>query len=293
MDHAFMRFLPLILAFSAACASKQSPAPSCHTPVMVIEPAVLSEPPPDPPATPPPPAKPAPAVVLVQGAASPDPALPYPITKIVAPTKDEVISAANAANFEVKLDVKNWPTAPGSSHVHLILDNHPYKPLYDWTALTKLSELTDGQPLSEGEHILVAFPGRANHESVKTKNALAIVEFSVGKKGSDRDDVRKPRLIYSRPKGIYKGEMANHVLIDFQLLNAALAPKKDHVKIEVAGPGISQPLTATAEQFGAPYYLDNLQSGDYTVTLTLLGPDGQQVPGDWNKTRRVIQIVRD
>jgi hypothetical protein len=237
---------------------------------------------------------PAPPVQLTQGTASPDPAPPTPTVKITAPTKNQVIPAAKAADFEVKLDVKNWKTAQGDQHVHLILDARPYKPIYDTKAPVKLSELTGGEPISEGEHVLVAFPSRANHESVKTPGALFITEFWVGKKGGKTDvtqDITKPTLVYSRPKGEYKGDMANHVLVDFQLVNDKLAPGKDHVHISVSGPGIDGEKTADATTFGPPFYLDNLQDGTYEVKLELLGSDGKVLPGSWNTTSRKITIA--
>ena len=241
--------------------------------------------------TPPPPAPPPPALVL--GAASEDPT-PAPTVKITAPTQGQVIPKDKAADFVVKLDVKNWQTAPGAQHVHLILDNHPYKPIYDTKAPVKLSELMGGDPINEGEHILVAFPSRANHESVKTKDALAIMSFWVGKKGEKPSDVKKqPMLIYSRPKGDYKGLMASHVIVDWQLANVTLGEGKDHVHITVLGPGIPDKLEAKAEKFGPPYFLDNLQNGTYTVKLELMsgsGADMKLIPGPWNSTTRTIRI---
>jgi hypothetical protein len=210
---------------------------------------------------------------------------------ITAPTKGQVIAEAKAADFEVKLDVKNWKTAPGDAHVHLILDHRPYKPIYDTKSPVKLSELTGGEALEEGQHVLVAFPSRANHESVKTKGALTIVEFWVGKKGDKKQDIAKPMVIYSRPKGEYKGDMANHVLVDFQIANATLAPGKDHVHIAVTGPGIDGEKTADATKFGPPYYIDNLQDGSYTVKLDLLGGDDKPVAGSWNSTTRSFTVA--
>jgi hypothetical protein len=247
--------------------------------------------------SPPPPASasaappPAPPPTLAQGEASPDPAPPLPTVKILAPAREQVIPTAKAADFVVKLDVKNWKTATGSSHVHLILDDKPYKPIFDTKAPVKLSDLPGGDALAEGQHILVAFPSRANHESVKTAGALAITEFWVGKKDVKSQEVSKALLVYSRPKGEYKGDMANHVVVDFQLANDKLSAGGDHVHIAVTGPGIDGEKTADATQFGPPFYLDNLQDGSYTVKLDLLGADGKNLPGSWSSATRTITIA--
>ncbi len=241
-------------------------------------------------AAPPPPA--APPVLLVQGTASPDPVAPLPIVKIAAPTSGQIVAADHAGDFQVKLDVKNWQTATGSSHVHLVLDNKPYKPIYDTKAAIKLSDLSP-DPLTEGEHTLVAFASRMNHESVKTKDAMAMLSFFVGKKGDVKTDLKKPMLIYSRPKGEYKGDNASHLLVDFQLANVTLAEGKENVHFTVTGPGIDKALEAKVEKFGAPYYLDNLQNGQYTVKAELDGADGKMLPGPWNATTRTITINRD
>ncbi len=242
--------------------------------------------------TPPTPAPPPPALVL--GAASDNPS-PLPTVKFTAPTSGQVIPKDHAGDFVVKLDVKNWQTAMGSSHVHLILDNHPYKPIYDPKAPVKLSELLGGDPLNEGEHVIVAFPSRGNHESVKTKDAMTMLTFWVGKKGTPAIDLKKPMLIYSRPKGDYKGLQASHVLVDFQVANVTLAEGKEHVHITVTGPGIPDKLEAKAEKFGPPYFLDNLQNGSYTVKCELMsgGADMKVIPGAWNSTTRTIRIDRD
>ncbi len=237
---------------------------------------------------------PAPPVQLSPGTGSPDPAAPTPTVKITAPTKDQVIPTAKAADFEVKLDIKNWKIAPGDQHVHLILDGHPYKPIFDPKAPVKLSDLTGGDPLADGQHVMVAFPSRANHESVKTPGALFVTEFWVGKKGGKADvtqDITKAMLVYSRPKGEYKGDMANHVLVDFQLVNDKLAADKDHVHISVTGPGIDGEKSADATTFGPPFYLDNLQDGSYEVKLELQGSDGKPLPGSWNTASRKFTVA--
>jgi hypothetical protein len=286
--------LPAALALYACGGGNENlppPPPPPAPPPAASSVAVTPPPPPSASAEPAPAPPPAPPVDLVQGAASPDPTPPLPTVRIAAPYSGQVVPSAKAASLEVKLDVKNWKTAQGDAHVHLILDDKPYKAIYDTKAPVKLSELAGGDALADGQHILVAFPSRANHESVKTKGALAITEFWVGKRGPRAQDPTKPMLIYSRPKGEYKGDMASHVLVDFQLANAKLEPNKDHVHITVTGPGIDGEKTADATQFGPPFYLDNLQDGSYTVKLELLGGDGKVLPGSWNSVTRQFSVA--
>lgn len=288
--------LPLGLAAAVfACGGPDNlPPPPPPPPVPSTDAATtVSTVAPPPPSTPP--KAPAPPVTLTLGAASPD-VTPLPTVAVTAPSKEQVIASDKAADFTVKLDVKNWQTAMGSQHVHLIMDNHPYKPIYDTKKPVKLSELMGGDPINEGEHVIVAFPSRANHESVKTKGALAVMSFWVGKKDKPTIDLKKPMLIYSRPKGDYKGMQASHVLVDFYLDNETLAAGKDHVHITVLGPGIADKLEAKAEKFGPPYFLDNLQDGTYTVKLELMsgsGADMKLIPGPWNSTTRTIRIDRE
>jgi hypothetical protein len=214
--------------------------------------------------------------------------------KIAAPTAEQVIKKDKAADFAIKLDVKNWQTATGSSHVHLILDARPYKAIYDPKQPVKISELTGGEPLTEGQHVLVAFPSRTNHESVKTAGALAVTEFWVEKKGAKTVDIKKPMLVYSRPKGDYNGEMANHVIVDFQLVNTKLGEGKEAVQITAKGPGIDGELSSKVSKFGPPLFLDNLQNGTYSVKAELLAADGKPVEnGGWNATSRDIKVDRN
>jgi hypothetical protein len=282
--------LPLVTACVAACGGGNDnlppppppPPPTQTTPLPPPVEATADAAPPAPP--------PAPPVTLLPGTSSPDPTGAVPTIHFISPTPAQRIADDKVGDFAIKLDVKNWQTAAGSSHDHLILDGRPYKRVNDPKQPVTLSELLKGDTLAEGQHVLVAFPSRANHESVKTKGAVAVTEFYVGKSKDHPVDLKAPMLIYSRPTGEYKGEAANHVLLDFQLVNDTLADGKDHVHVSVTGPGISTPLTADATKFGAPYYLDNLQNGSYTVKLDLLKGDGSPVPGPWNTATRSITI---
>jgi hypothetical protein len=216
-----------------------------------------------------------------------------PKVTIKSPAAEQVVAADKAKDFEVKLDVKEWPTELGGPHVHLILDNKPYKPIYDPKTAAKLSELLGGDAPAEGEHLLIAFPSRMNHESVKAQGALAMVHFWVGKKGKSEWKAKDPMLIYSRPKGAYNASKADHVLVDWYLANAELGDGKFSLKANVTGPGLEGDGRSLKITEWKPYALDNLRNGDYKISLELDDKDGKAVPGAWNATTRTITINRD
>lgn len=227
-----------------------------------------------------------PPATLILGDASAAPAV-APSVRIESPAANAHV----AADASVVLNVSNWATAEGAAHVHLILDNQPYKPIYNTAAPVPLRDLNGGKDLSPGPHVLVAFASRANHESVKQGGALAVTAFVVGTTPATAE-APKAFLIYSRPKGTYAGPQANHVLVDFQLAGVSLGEKASSVAIEVRGDKLATPLRARATQFGRPYYLENLPSGTYELELQLLDISAKPVDGAWNKTLRTIVIDR-
>ena len=83
------------------------------------------------------------------------------------------------------------------------------------------------------------------------------------------------------------------MLIDFQVANVVLAEGKEHVHITVTGPGIDRALEAKAEKFGPPFYLDNLQNGDYVIKTELMTGDMKPIAGPWNSTTRTIKVNHD
>lgn len=233
------------------------------------------------------------APLEIRAAAPPPDPEPLPAVTISSPRANESVPAARAADFEVKLAVKDWPVAKGGPHVHLILDDKPYHAVYEPAAKVKLSELSGGQPIAEGEHVLFAFPSRETHISVKPsggKKPYAAVVFWVGKAGTATWKPTDPTLIYSRPKGEYSGADAEKVALDFYLLNAELGEGKHSVRATVT-PASGMPATVVAKSL-APYDLVNLPHGVAKVKLELLDKDGNLMPGRFNSTERSITLVR-
>jgi hypothetical protein len=279
-----------ILAFSLAIAAgplallacgEEAPAPKNPTTVTVTPPAsssvaVTPSAAPSPSVTTPPPPPPPPAPVVNDVPNSEDPKV-APIVKITAPAMNASIDPKKAADFVVKLDVKNWDLKEGK-HVHLILDNGAYFRVNaeELKAGIKLSALPGGADLKEGQHFLAAFPGRHHHESVKTKGAITVSTFWIGKAAKVATiDLKKPFVIYSRPKGSNNGDMGKAVFVDFALWGTAL-DKGEKVTYTITGATLTAPVSGEFVKW-APKSVLNLQKGDYELKLQLVDKDGKAV----------------
>ncbi len=228
----------------------------------------------------------APPAPVVEDMKPSDDPKPLPTVKFTAPKNDSSVGdVSKAKDFEVKLDVKDWATVEKGPHVHLILDDYPYKAIYDTKKPVKVSELLPaGAELKDGEHTLVAFPSRATHESVKGAGAQQVVTFWVGKKGKSAFDAKKPHVVYSRPKGKYDGPAAKDLLLDVYLFGTKL-DKGEKVKFTIASPSLQAALTGEFTTW-APKIVKNLPKGDYEVTVELLDKDGKAIEGPLTKTTR-------
>lgn len=202
---------------------------------------------------------------------------PLPSLKISSPKEGEVLATGDVA---VTFDLQNYEVAPSAQHVHLILDNEPYQPVYDASKPFVLKNL------APGSHTLRAFPSRAWHESIKNPEAFAFVNFAVKKADNARKiDPTAPLLTYSRPKGVYEGAAADHILMDFWLRNAELSPTGYKVRYTLDG-------TSTVLTEWLPVFFDNLAAGKHTLKLELLDPAGKVVPGAYNTTTREFTVKR-
>jgi hypothetical protein len=218
-----------------------------------------------------------------------------PHVAISAPSMDAALAADKAKDVDVRLAVSGWDTQKDGAHVHLILDNRPYKRIDDPKLPIKLGDLLEpGESLAEGEHVLVAFASRMNHESVKMPGAFAATRFWVGKTGTPAWKPTDPMLVYSRPKGTYNGSKADHLLVDFYLANVELPPKGIYkVKATISGPGFGEGGRTVVIDQWRPYYVDYARSGDYQVELTLVNAKEEPVEGPWNHTERTITVNRE
>ncbi|WP_296635565.1 hypothetical protein [Polaribacter sp.] len=161
-------------------------------------------------------------------------------------------------------------------HIHFILNNQPYSAHYT-PNFTK--------ELPSGTHHLVAFLSRSYHESVKNKNSVVFKKFEVGENPKDTIgiDVSAPTLIYSRPKGTYKGKDTNALLLDFFVLNTSLSENGNKVKATING----KEFIITE---WVPQVVKGLPKGEITIELELIDADGNFIDGPFNKVKRTVTL---
>lgn len=246
-----------------------------------------------------------------------------PKLKIVEPMADAVIPSSTV---KVKLDISgdlkgykpgmNEETHTGN-HIHIILDNQPYEAYYNLAQEFELRNVADG------DHTLRVFPSRPWHESYKNDGAFQIVKFTVKNGGADAGkpattangqtmsnantaaptpegkemkeskagaiDTGKPLLTYSRPKGEYKGDDANAVMIDFWLANAKLTGDGGEYRVRYSVDNGEPQFIDKWE----PIWLSGWTAGKHSIKLELIDKDGKAVEnGDYNSTTREITISK-
>lgn len=161
-------------------------------------------------------------------------------------------------------------------HIHFILNNQPYSAHYE-SAFAKA--------IPDGTHHLVAFLSRSYHESVKNENSMVVKKLMVGENAEDNKelDMNAPTLIYSRPKGEYKGKDTENLLLDFFVLNTTLSENGNKIRANING-----------EEFiiteWAPYVINGLEMGEVKIMLELIDADGNTIEGPFNQVTRKVTL---
>jgi hypothetical protein len=190
-------------------------------------------------------------------------------------------------SYEIKNYVLSKPTLEGTcadgcanskegQHIHLILNNEPYLAKYA-TAFT--------EDLKPGNYVSLSFLSRSYHESIKHFEAYDLRQFSVGNGMPEQEDLSKPMLFYSRPKGTYSGADAERILLDFFVVNTELKEKGYTVEVTVD----AQTFICTKWQ---AYLMEGLSNGEHKVILQLVDDKGQKVKGTYGRMERTFIVER-
>src|SRR5262249_18061739 len=102
-------------------------------------------------------------------------------------------------------------------------------------------------------------------------------------------DAKKHMLTYSRPKGEYKGEDADPIMIDFWLLNGKLQGDGGEYRVRY----IIDDGEAKFLEKWEPIWLSGWNGGKHRVKLELVDKSGNVVDnGGYNSTTREITITK-
>jgi hypothetical protein len=252
-----------------------------------------------------------------------------PTLKIVSPAKDATINGSTVeVKLDLSGDLKGYmphkdPATQKGNHIHVILDNQPYEAYYEINQPFELRNLADGK------HTLRVFPSRPWHESYKNDGAFQMTTFTVkgggdatkpttanngqtmaspvkspastasaspAREGKDYTpsqagnvDPAKPLLTYSRPKGEYKGEDADPIMIDFWLLNGKLQSNGGEYRVRYSVDGGESRFIDT----WGPIWLSGWTSGKHSVKLELVDKSGNLVDnGGYNSTTREVTVTK-
>ena len=162
----------------------------------------------------------------------------------------------------------------------MILDNHPYEASYDTSYTLKDQVLA-------GNHVALAFLSRSYHESLKHDGAFQLVQFKVGDDDNmDEIDLNAQHLFYSRPKGEYKADDVNQVMLDFYLVNTTISEGGNYVQATFNN-NIDFKITKWA-----PFFVKGLPLGVNKVELKLMDASGKLIPGPYNAVVREFSLLQ-
>lgn len=250
-----------------------------------------------------------------------------PTLKIVEPREGASIKGSTVpVRLDLGGTLKGYkpgkdPATGMGNHIHVILDNQPYEAYYD------LSQPFELRNVSAGKHTLRVFASRPWHESYKNNGTFQIISFTVGGGGDPAKptttgtgqvmsgnanapasapasagegkampqsqagevDAKRPLLTYSRPKGEYKGDDANAIMIDFWLANAKLQGDGGEYRVRYAVDGGEAKYIDKWE----PIWLAGWTAGKHTIKLDLVDKAGNLVDnGGYNSTNREITVAK-
>jgi len=211
-----------------------------------------------------------------------------PQVSIISPTNGEVIEDTRVS---IQVDVKDYPLFKNEElgmgpHLHVILDNQPYRAVY--TA----EEPIVFEDLDPGTHTIRMFASRPWYESFKNEGAYAQVTFHLfTETGDNAPEPEEPLLTYSRPKGTYGAEP---ILLDYYLTNAPIRlGEEDSTAINPSAQRDWRVrATINGESFimdnWLPIYLEGFKVGQNWIKLELLDGDGNRIDNAFNTAARLF-----
>ncbi len=189
----------------------------------------------------------------------------------------------NVENYELGVQTsdaegKGLANSKKGQHMHVILNNEPYMAHYDPEVEVELED---------GHYVALTFFSRSYHESVKSKDAYDIIQFTVGDNEAEEADLDAAHIFYSRPKGTYKGNDTKDILFDFYLLNTELGENGNKVRLTINGE-----TSFTIAKWQA-YTISGLPMGENTFKVELMDNDGELIETPFNPVERTVTLAEE
>lgn len=158
---------------------------------------------------------------------------------------------------------------------------------------SKPTTTKDGQVMSDNKSKAKSAPtpapGVAANANASATPAPPREGKDVARSSAGDVDPAKPLLTYSRPKGEYKAEDADPIMIDFWLSNAKLQGDGGEYRVRYSVDGGEAKFIDKWE----PIWLSGWINGKHTVKLELVDKDGNLVEnGGYNSTTREITVIK-
>jgi hypothetical protein len=145
----------------------------------------------------------------------------------------------------------------------------------------------DGQKMADAKTSARAEPTKAASPNASVTPAHEGKDFAPSKAGEV--DPAKPLLTYSRPKGEYKGEDTDLIMIDFWLLNGKLQGDGGTLRVRYSIDGGDPKFIDKWE----PIWLSGWIAGKHQIKLELVDKDGNVIEnGGYDVTTREISVVK-
>lgn len=158
----------------------------------------------------------------------------------------------------------------------VVLNSGPFIPMY--------SAAMD-QTLDDGHYVMLVFPSRSYHQSMKRAKGHILRQFNVGQPENYKElDTKAPHVFYHWPTGTLRGGgETTKVLLDFYLVNCELSPDGYKVKATING----HAFTLTRWE---AYRIEGLPMGENTIRLELVDETGKPVESPYNPVERTFTL---
>jgi hypothetical protein len=151
------------------------------------------------------------------------------------------------------------------------------------------------KPTTTKDGQTMASPTKSPAAKSETKTPASTASATPPREGKDfapstggAVDPAKPLLTYSRPKGEYKGEDSDPIMIDFWLSNGKLQGEGGTLRVRYSVDGGEAKFIEKWE----PIWLGGWINGEHQIKLELVDKDGNLVDnGGYNSTTRKITVT--